>query len=298
MQKYLVLFILVCCLTACTKEIDFDYNEIDAVVVVEGRVTNEGTYVLVTKSRSMTDSVKSPCLPGAVVTITADGVNESIAYDPQTHCYHSDFKGQAGVTYKLTVDFEGKHYEGISTMPPAAPVLSAEFIWFDVLDERMVVFEIWATDPVSTERNYYWYRMDRITQHPHFEGRSKTEPYRWSVFDNRGNPPGLIYRDIICMSERMAEEDEEENWDRILYEGDIITFQLMSIDRSTYDYFSSLRAGQGGGANPKSNLTGGCTGYFTAGSITRSETMVFRYDAIHTESPSTIWNQYTKTHTQ
>ena len=72
MQKYFVFFILVCCLTACTKEIDFDYNEIDAVVVVEGRVTNEGTYVSVTKSRSMTDSVKSPCLPGAVVTISLE----------------------------------------------------------------------------------------------------------------------------------------------------------------------------------------------------------------------------------
>jgi hypothetical protein len=78
----------------------------------------------------------------------------------------------------------------------------------------------------------------------------------------------------------MAEEDEEENWDRILYEGDTITFQLMPIDRVSFDYFTSLRAGQSGGANPRSNLSGGCLGYFTAGCVTRADTMVFHYDSI------------------
>ena len=71
------------------------------------------------------------------------------------------------------------------------------------------------------------------------------------------------------------DEDKEENWKSILYDGDSISCQLMTIDRSVYDYFSSLRAGQGGGANPKTNITGGCLGYFAAGSITRTDTIVF-----------------------
>ena len=78
----------------------------------------------------------------------------------------------------------------------------------------------------------------------------------------------------------MAEEDKEENWDYILYEGDTITCQLMSIDRATYDYLTSLHAGQSNGANPRSNLIGGCLGYFTAGSVTHADTLVFHYDAI------------------
>lgn len=289
----MALLFLLLLFTACKKTIDFDYNEIAPIVVVEGRVTNEGTEIVVTKSRSVTDSVRGRCLPGAVVTVSSDGVSETIPYDALSLSYRSSLKGTPGKTYRLTVDFEGQRYEGESTMYAAAPILSAEFFWFSVLDERMVVYEVWAVDAAPDERNYYWYRMNRITHHPHFKDRKNMEvgdrivergkAYTWSVFDDRGNPPGLLYRDIMCMSERAAEEDEEENWDRILYEGDTVTFQLMTIDRAAYDYFTSLRAGQGGGANPRSNLTGGCQGYFAAGSVTRADTLVFSYDAVKQE---------------
>ncbi len=283
MRKILFIVFITCCLLSCRKEIDFDYNEVSPIVVVEGRVTNEGTRVTITKSRSVSDSVKGNCLTGAVVVVGGNGFSETVDYDPKARCYHSTMRGRTGESYHLSVDFEGHHYEGEATMPIAAPVLSSEFVWFSVIDERMVVYELWARDANPEERNYYWYRMDRISHHPHFMGRQKSEPYRWGVFSNRGNPPGLIYRDIWCMSERMADEDEEDNWDRILYEGDTVTFQLMSIDRGTYDYFTSLRAGQRGGANPVSNLTGGCMGYFTAGSLTNADTLVFGYDSIKAE---------------
>lgn len=266
--------------SACKKEIDFDYNEIDPIVVVEGRVTNEGTQVLVTKSRSVTDSVRSSCLPGAIVMIATNNGVDTLGFDGQALCYRSALKGKAGETYRLTVDFEGHHYEGQATMPAAAPILSAEFIWFSMLDERMVVYEMWAKDPMPNERNYYLYRMDRTKHHPHLKDKYWGKPYLWNVFDDRGNPPGLLYRDVMCMSERMAEEDEEDNWDRILYDGDTITFQLMTIDRTSYDYFTSLRTGQSGGANPRSNLSGGCLGYFTAGSITRADTLVYYSDSV------------------
>ncbi len=269
-------------LAGCTKEIDFDYHEIEPVVVVEGRLTNEGAKVMITKSRSVTDSVKGRCLTGADVHIMAEGIDEKLTYNPTKGRYESPMKGIPGFTYRLSVDFEGKHYEGSSTMPAPAPILTTQFLWQDVLEERLLAYEVWALDPDSLERNYYWYRMDRITHHPHFEGKDMSEAYRWSVFDDRGCPPGKIFRDVMCMSERAAEEDEEENWKRILYEGDTITFQLMTIDRSSYDFFSTLRAGQGGGANPRSNLTGGCQGYFAAGAVTYADTLVFSFSKIGT----------------
>ena len=39
--------------TACTKEIDFDFHEVDPIVVIEGRVTNEGSTVVVSRSRPL-----------------------------------------------------------------------------------------------------------------------------------------------------------------------------------------------------------------------------------------------------
>jgi hypothetical protein len=57
---------------------------------------------------------------------------------------------------------------------------------------------------------------------------------------------------------------------------------MTTIDRPTYDFFSSLIAGQnGGGANPKGNITGDvCLGYFTATSVTHSDTLSFSYNKI------------------
>ena len=273
----LVLFILLTALTGCKKEIDFDYHEMQPIVVVEGRVTNEGMTVRITKTRSVTDSVKGRCLQQAVVHILSEGQSEPLYYDEQTDSYRSDKAGVVGQTYRLQVDYEQCHYEATSVMMPPAPLLSAEFLWQPVLKERLLAFEVWAADPAPTERNYYWYRMDRISHHPHFQAVAPSlEAYRWSVFDDRGCPPGKIYRDVMCMSQRVAEEDEEENWKSILYDGDSIMFQFLTIDRPTYDYYSSLRAGQGGGANPKTALSGGCQGYFVAGSISRTDTIVFR----------------------
>jgi hypothetical protein len=71
MRKILYIILSVVALTSCKKEIDFDFNEIEPLVVIEGRVTNEGTKVQITPSRSVTDSIRPRCLQGATVAITA-----------------------------------------------------------------------------------------------------------------------------------------------------------------------------------------------------------------------------------
>ena len=85
---------------------------------------------------------------------------------------------------------------------------------------------------------------------------------------------------MMSASEKMMDKDEEEHWKSILYDGDSIACQLMTIDRPVYEYFSSLRAGQRGGANPRSNISGGCLGYFAAGSVTRTDTIVFKRSSV------------------
>lgn len=283
MRKFLYIMICMATLTACEKEIDFDYNEVDPIVMIEGRVTNEGTEVIITKTRPVTDPEKAPGLQGAKVVITSENTEEHLVYDKATGYYRSTLKGQPGQTYHLTVDFEGKHYEASSYMYPPAPFISAEFIWQPINKERMLAYEVWAVDPEPDVRNYYWFRMNRISHHPHFQGKTSTDAYRWNVFDDRGCPPGRIYRDVMCMTEQMAEDDEKDDWDYILYEGDTITMRLMVIDQGTYDFLRSLNTGQRNGANPISNITGDpCQGYFTAACITYADTIVFDYDKVRT----------------
>ena len=276
MRKILYIILSIVALTSCKKEIDFDFNEIEPLVVIEGRVTNEGTKVQITPSRSVTDSIRPRCLQGATVAITAEGISTIVPYDEASDSYCSPLSGIPGTTYQLSVDYNGHHYEASAMMPEPAPIISADFYWMTMLDERMLVYELWALDPYPSQRNQYWYRIDRITHHPHFQGKRTTEPYRWGVLDDRGCPPGYVFLDMMSTSEKTMDKDEEEHWKSILYDGDSITCQLMTIDRPVYDYFSSLRAGQSGGANPRTNISGGCLGYFAAGSVTRTDTIVFR----------------------
>ncbi len=277
-------------LTSCEREIDIDYHEIAPMVVIEGRVTNEGTQVAVRWSRSVTDSVRGASQPGAKVVVFDNGEENTLAYDPKDGCYRSALKGIPGHTYRMEVDYEGKHYEASSTMPTPSLVISTDFYWLNMLDQRLLVDVMWATDPDPAERNYFLYRIDRRSAHPHITPRMQQKAYRWNVFDDRGNPPGRIYRDIHCMMEQTAIDDEEDNWEKILYDGDLIMLQLLTIDATAYEYFRTLISGQSGGANPKSNISGGCQGYFMAAGISRADTVVLHLDNVPDyEVPEDLW---------
>ena len=280
MRKLLIIFALLLLLVSCEKEIDINYHEIDTMVVIEGRVTNEGTEVSVRRSRSVTDSVRSVSLPGASITVFDNETAHLLAYDPSDGCYRSDMKGIPGHNYRMAVDFEGKHYEAVSTMPAPPSIISTDFYWLKMIDERLLVDVLWATDPDPEQRNYFHYRIDRHSSNPHITPKMQSRAYRWNVFDDRGNPPGRVFRDIHCMMEKTALEDKEDDWEKILYDGDTITLQLMSIDLPAYDYFRTLISGQSAGANPVSNIYGGCLGYFMAGGITHADTVVLHLNEV------------------
>ena len=250
------------------------------MVVIEGKVTNEGRTVTISRSRSVTDSVHSHCLAGADVVITDGDTTTPLTYDAVADCYYSPVAGVVGKTYQLEVDFEGQHYEAEATMPAAAPITSSEFSWVTMMNQRMLCYEMWAVDPEPSVRNYYWMRINRISHHPHLEGTRQTAPYNWDLMDDRGCPPGQIFADWMLVSEKKMNDDEEKDWKRIIYDGDSVWMTLMTVDPKVYDYLYQLGMGQHHGANPRSNITGGCMGYFAAGSITRSDTIVFRRDDV------------------
>lgn len=279
MRRPLYIALLLMAVCACQKEIDFDYHEVAPVVTIEGRVTNEDVYVLITRTRSMDDSVRSRGISGATVTVSTEGHVEQLVYNPADGRYHSPsgMKGQAQQTYRMTVELDGRHYEAESTMPLPAPITSAKFVWYSVLDTKLLIYEIWADDPEPDVRGYYWYRMDRWAVDPEVRRKQAGDPYRWNAFDDRGSLGGRVYRDIHCMMEQTDDEaPDEDRLKSLLFDGDTITLQLMTIDRAVFDYYQSLSAGQSMGANPVSNIKGGCLGYFAAGSVTHADTIIYK----------------------
>lgn len=283
-MRNLYILLLLLLTLSCQKEIELDYRDIEPVVSIEGRVTNEQVYVLITRTRSMNDSVKSRGIGGAVVTISSEDGTEQLVYDARDGYYRpaSGMKGIPGRTYRLDVTLDGHQYAASSTMPRQAPIVSTQFIWQSLLDNGMLMYEMWATDPEPDVRNYYWYRVDRRAKDPKVRQKQGTDAYRWSSFDDRGAINARIYRDIMCVNEEMmdGQDIEDDQLKSILFDGDTITLQLMTIDRAMFEYYQSLSVGQRMGANPISNISGGCLGYFAAGSVSHADTVIYNKNII------------------
>jgi hypothetical protein len=283
-MRNLYILLLLLLTLSCQKEIELDYRDIEPVVSIEGRVTNEQVYVLITRTRSMNDSVKSRGIGGAVVTISSEDGTEQLVYDARDGYYRpaSGMKGVPGRTYRLDVTLDGHQYAASSTMPRQAPIVSTQFIWQSLLDNGMLMYEMWASDPEPDVRNYYWYRVDRRAKDPKVRQKQGTDAYRWSSFDDRGAINARIYRDIMCVNEEMmdGQDIEDDQLKSILFDGDTITLQLMTIDRAMFEYYQSLSVGQRMGANPISNISGGCLGYFAAGSVSHADTVIYNKNII------------------
>lgn len=283
-MRNLYILLLLLLTLSCQKEIELDYRDIEPVVSIEGRVTNEQVYVLITRTRSMNDSVKGRGIGGAVVTISSEDGTEQLVYDVRDGYYRpaSGMKGVPGRTYRLDVTLDGHQYAASSTMPRQAPIVSTQFIWQSLLDNGMLMYEMWATDPEPDVRNYYWYRVDRRAKDHKVRQKQGTDAYRWSSFDDRGAINARIYRDIMCVNEEMmdGQDIEDDQLKSILFDGDTITLQLMTIDRAMFEYYQSLSVGQRMGANPISNISGGCLGYFAAGSVSHADTVIYNKNII------------------
>lgn len=269
MRKYIYLALASLFLTACEKEIDFDYNSIDPLYVIEGRITNETTEVIITQTRDMENGVKGSGLDNALVTITAsDGLAETLQY--QSDGYYRSLNGltgEFGKTYSLSVSIGENEFTSYSEMNGEVKIDSTYFYWMEAMGDKYLFFRIRFEDR-KEEENYYCYRIYR-----------NGEIYAWDIGRDKGNDGEIIEENFMCMTEKTAQDNKQEDWDEILYEGDRIELEIQTIDRQTYDYLNSLAMSEDASANPISNFMGGALGYFSAYTAVRKE-MTFKYDGI------------------
>ncbi|MCD8186565.1 MAG: DUF4249 domain-containing protein [Rikenellaceae bacterium] len=253
---------------ACEKEIGIDYRSVTPLYVVEGRITNETTEVLVTLTRDMEDGGEALPQDQALVSLTTgSGDRYDLPCDSGGFYRATGLRGTAGETYTLTVEADGARFVSRSTMPGPAPIQEPFFQWLKVMGQKFVILTF-SFEDLPDQENYYCYRVFR-----------NGENYRWNVLHDRGNDGQTITLDLVCMTEKMASENKEEDWDDILYEGDRIEIELQTIDQRTYDYLFSVGLSSSANTNPIDNFSGGCLGYFAAYSSSRTAT-VFSYDEI------------------
>ena len=272
-MKYIIIILTsIFALTSCEKEIYIDYRSVDKLYVIEGSVTNEEIKVLITQTRDMNDSVKMKGLEGASVLLRSDnGMKEELFYNPDG--YYRPLKnitGSVGDNYTLTVNIEETDYISSSKMPSKIEIDSIIYSWVDFGHGTMLFTSAYFID-IPFEENYYMFYM-----------KKNGKVFNWDIFYDKAMDGEPLVMDIACMMKSTMEDNKEDDFDRIIFDGDILEIEIRSIDRKTYNYLFSLAMSNNSLTNPLYDFSEKCLGYFSAYSVTKHKE-IFSYENVLSE---------------
>ena len=248
-------------LLGCKKIIDVKLKDASIQTVITGEVDDgAGPYkVSISKTANFTADNNFPPVSGAFVTITGNGITDTL---PETDpgLYNTRFlKGVPGKSYTLFVAVEGKEYTATSVMPQYVPLDSVTF----VSGENKIIYPVANfQDPAGID-NYYQFIE-------YIDGKKLSNGRGNSVFNDRLSDGRYI--------SRLLYDDSTD-----IKSGITLTVEMNCVDKPVYNYLNelgSVSGNAGGGfsspspANPTTNIAGGTLGYFSA-HTTRSISIEF-----------------------
>jgi hypothetical protein len=238
-------------LFSCEKVIDIEFNESEALIVIEGELTDDPAMpqtITVSKTTDFQTTNDQLFVSGAVVSISDDAGNSVTLLETSPGKYQTTtLAGIPGRTYNLTVSYDGKSYTSTCKMPVKTTLDSLSILkspGFGGGINRSIV--------------------------PHFQDpEGKGNFYRVRMFINDEFIESFIYDDEFLDGNYNTQGLQSFN--QAINQFDTVALQFMNVDEKVHFYFESLEAnssGPGGGvaspANPKSNIVGGALGYFSA----------------------------------
>ncbi len=265
---YLILFIvLIFIFASCTEIIDIDINAVPDQIVVEANIgLNEPATVWLSRTVRLNNTDDIPRISAAKIILTdSDGNSEVLTETSVTGNYTSiNTIGKLGRTYKIEVITDNSTITSSSTIPNKIPIDSfsvSRSIYpgggpsiSPAVPADFFEIKLKFTDPAN-EKNYY-HMLLFVNDIP-----------------QTGN---YIYDDRLTNGNQM--ESFLLIYNPLMKAGDVIQVEMRCVDKSVYEYFSSLRlAGGPGGSspsNPYTNLKGGLLGYFSAHTVERKKFVV------------------------
>ena len=250
-------------LCSCTEEIQLDYRPIDPLYVIEGHISNDGSEVMITRTRNIDDPVLKDGIEVQSVTLSSDnGVRETLEYGKDGIYRSRSFVGLPDEKYTLTVIIDGESFISSSTMPGYTEIVSTRLQWEEMMGNDMLHLIVDVSDKAD-DINYYYYRILR-----------NGKLFKWNVMRDLDSSSNTVQFDISCMNRDKAEKNDPEDYDSILFEGDDITIEVRAIDMKAYDYLFSAKLSGQNHSNPVYDFDGEVLGYFSAYSST-SKSFVF-----------------------
>ena len=252
-SKYLsrfCLLIIAASISSCQKVITVNLKNAPAQYVIEGNVTDQpGPYtVTITKSVNFTQDNIYPTVSGATVVITDNTslVSDTLKETTPGNYTTSHLVGIPGHQYALYVSSGSNIFKSKCTMP--APVnmdsLHAQPSAFRGNNFQIVPV---YTDPVATGNYYHFVEVKNDTVMP-------------TVYIRNDQ---LINGRIINTPLNGGDSGGSS-----IQPGDMVQLYLECVDSAIYQFYYGLQQSENQNsaspADPVSNISGGCLGYFSA----------------------------------
>jgi hypothetical protein len=262
MKRLSVILVFVCC--ACQKVITLKLGTTSPQLAIQGDVNDGPGPYTVTLSQSVDFYANNtfPSVSGATVAITdvtagvADTLSET---SPGTYTTHI-LAGLDGHTYTMYVLSGGISYTATSTIPTPPVVLDS------------VTFS--ATGRRGKGQN--------ISPIPNFQDPDTGSHYYQFVLYANGVqvPKTYVFSDRLSQGRYIHEPLGTDTSD--VQSGQELRVDLYCIDKDVYTYLNELtditnigaQSENAAPANPASNITGGCLGYFSAHTVSEKVVLV------------------------
>ena len=278
-MRYLYLILLCFTIISCERDIDFDLNESEPTLVVDGEIESGlPPRIILTKSVDYFSQITPELLDGSFVhnaeVILSNGlqtnrlVEYSIPIDSGFSLYFYSIDtlspsniilGEFNKQYSLSINTEGKNYTASTRIP--ALTLFPDSVFFKPApqnpDTNKRVMFIRATDPAGLGNLIRYYT--RKNNEMFFPGRISV--FTDDIIDGTTYTvqlePGLNRNDPL---------DFEENFFK---KSDTVTLKICNIDRATYNFWNTWEFAQQSIGNPFSqpnkvigNISNGALGAF------------------------------------
>lgn len=251
-QNYIIGLLFICLFSACEKVIQLDIPDGEAKIVIEGIIVNESAaHVKVSRSLPYDEVLGDHLIDDAVVILsTSYGATEQLKLKSSGIYSSRSILGLVGASYTLSVTVDEEEFVAESTMPRVTPIdtIYATYDPFPEVFDRPGDYrvDIDFSDDGEIE-NYY-----RLKGYVNRELLNDADAFL--VFDDQ------LFNGFTFTIGMVANRFNLT---------DTVNYQLLSIDKDTYSYYTQLGDIIGGGSssipyNPQGNFSNDAVGYFSA----------------------------------
>jgi len=247
---------------ACQKVVHLNLNTTTPQIAIEGEITDQRPpyQVNITTSVDFYSDNVFPPVSGAAIQVkdSTDNISDTlIETSPGWYTTQHFPKGIPGHTYSLFVSLQGKVYTAVSTMPLPVNLDSVNYQSSNLFGETTIRPTPYFQDPPGIANYYQFVEYINSVRLP-----------KVFLFDDRLSDGRYISEPIL--------NDTTDH----LYPGDTLTLAMYCIDKPVWTYLNEVslitdaNSQSSAPANPQSNITGGCLGYFSAHTVSEMTSII------------------------